>query len=97
MVYGSWDYPEHQPYYFPPAGRSISTLIKNQGIGNLYELYAFAKRNNMDYNLTYIPTDFPDASTQAFDPAYMGKLFDLGFQMESAGNPWKKEPPRWVH
>ena len=79
------------------AGRSISTLIKNQGIGDLYELYAFAKRNNMDYNLTYIPTDFPDTSTQAFDPAYMGKLFDLGFQMESAGNPWKKEPPRWVH
>jgi len=79
------------------AGRSISTLIKNQGIGDLYELYAFSKKNNMDYNLVYIPGNFPDTSTQAFDPDYMGKLFDLGFRLETNGNPWKKVPPRWVH
>src|SRR6478736_270109 len=74
------------------AGRSISTLIKNQGIGDLYELYAFSKKNNMDYNLVYIPGNFPDTSTQAFDPDYMGKLFDLGFRLETNGNPWKKVP-----
>ena len=67
------------------AGRSISTLIKNQGIGDLYELYAFTKRNGMDYNLIYIPSDFADTSTQAFDPVYMTKLYDLGFQMASNG------------
>ena len=33
-----------------------STLIKNQGIGDLYEMFAFAKRNGMDYNLIYIPS-----------------------------------------
>jgi hypothetical protein len=79
------------------AGRSISTLIKNQGIGDLYELYMFSKKNGIDYNLLYIPGDFPDTSTQAFDPVYMGKLFDIGFQMGKAGNVWKKVPPRWVH
>ena len=79
------------------AGRSISTLIKNQGIGDLYELYAFSKKNNMDYNLVYIPGNFPDTSTQTFDPDYMGKLFDLGFRLETNGSPWKKVPPRWVH
>jgi len=79
------------------AGRSISTLIKNQGIGDLYELYAFTKRNGVDYNLIYIPSAFPDTSTQAFDPIYMTKLYDLGFQMASNGNSWKKIPPRWVH
>jgi hypothetical protein len=79
------------------AGRSISTLIKNQGIGDLYELYAFTKRNGVDYNLIYIPSAFPDTSTQAFDPIYMTKLYDLGFQMASNGNSWKKVPPRWVH
>jgi predicted acylesterase/phospholipase RssA len=79
------------------AGRSISTLIKNQGIGDLYELYSFAKRNGMDYNLIYIPGDFPDTSTTAFDPVYMTKLYDLGFQMASNGNSWKKVPPRWTH
>ena len=79
------------------AGRSISTLIKNQGIGDLYELYAFTKRNGVDYNLIYIPSDFPDTSTQAFDPVYMTKLYDLGYQMASNGNSWKKVPPRWDH
>jgi hypothetical protein len=79
------------------AGRSISTLIKNQGIGDLYELYAFTKRNGVDYNLIYIPSDFADTSTQAFDPVYMTKLYDLGYQMASNGNSWKKVPPRWDH
>jgi hypothetical protein len=76
------------------AGRSISTLIKTQGIGDLYQMYEFAKRNGVAYNLAYIPGSFPDTSTEAFDPAYMSKLFDLGLQLGKGGNPWKKTPPR---
>jgi hypothetical protein len=53
--------------------------------------------NGVDYNLIYIPSDFADTSTQAFDPVYMTKLYDLGYQMASNGNSWKKVPPRWDH
>jgi len=28
-----------------------------------------------------------------FDPEYMGKLFDLGYQMTKNGYPWEKVPP----
>jgi hypothetical protein len=76
------------------AGRAVSSLIKSQGVGDLYELYVFAKANGMDYNLAYIPGDFLDTSTQAFDPVYMGRLYDLGFRLAQAGYPWKKTPPR---
>ena len=76
------------------AGRAVSSLIKSQGVGDLYELFVFAKKNNIDYNLAYIPGDFIDTSTQAFDPVYMGKLYELGFQLAQAGYPWKKTPPR---
>jgi len=76
------------------AGRAVSSLIKSQGVGDLYELYVFAQKNNIDYNLAYIPGDFHDTSTQAFDPVYMTKLYDLGFSMAQAGYPWKKVPPR---
>ena len=76
------------------AGRAVSSLIKSQGVGDLYELYVFSKANKIDYNLAYIPGDFLDTSTQAFDPVYMGKLYELGFQMAQAGYPWKKVPPR---
>ncbi|HZP08121.1 patatin-like phospholipase family protein [Methyloceanibacter sp.] len=76
------------------AGRAVSSLIKSQGVGDLYELYVFARKNNIDYNLAYIPGDFIDTSTAAFDPVYMSKLYDLGYQMAAAGYPWKKTPPR---
>lgn len=75
------------------AGRSISTLIKNQGIGDLYELYEFTKRNGISYNLAYIPGDFPDTSTGAFDQKYMTALFDLGYQLAAEGYQWRKKPP----
>ena len=31
-----------------------------------------------------------------FDPEYMRKLFDLGYQMAKAGYPWNKAPPSFV-
>ncbi len=76
------------------AGRAVSSLIKSQGVGDLYELYLFCQRNGIDYNLAYIPGDFIDTSTQAFDPVYMTKLYDLGYEMAAKGYPWKKTPPR---
>jgi hypothetical protein len=76
------------------AGRAVSSMIKSQGVGDLYELYLFAKRNGIDYNLAYIPGDFLDTSTQSFDPVYMTKLYDLGYEMAANGYPWKKTPPR---
>jgi len=76
------------------AGRSISTLIKTQGIGDLYQMYEFAQENHVDYNVTYIPGNFPDTSTEAFDPKYMSQLFDLGYKLGKSGTEWKKTPPR---
>jgi hypothetical protein len=76
------------------AGRAVSSLIKSQGVGDLYELYVFAKKNGIDYNLAYIPGGFIDTSTSSFDEVYMTKLYDLGFSLAQAGYPWKKVPPR---
>jgi hypothetical protein len=76
------------------AGRSISTLIKTQGIGDLYQMYELARRNKVQYNLAYIPGDFPDTSTEAFDPKYMSQLFELGYKLGKSGTEWKKTPPR---
>jgi predicted acylesterase/phospholipase RssA len=88
------EYKPVKPKTLSIAGRAVSSLIKSQGVGDLYELFVFAKKNGIDYNLAYIPGDFVDTSTQAFDPVYMGKLFNLGYQLAEAGYPWKKLPPR---
>jgi predicted acylesterase/phospholipase RssA len=83
-----------KPRVAPIAGRAIATLIKTQGIGDLYRLYSFAKRDKMDYNLAAIPTDLaPTRPKEMFDRNYMNQLFDLGYEMASQGYPWMKYPP----
>lgn len=78
------------------AGRAVASLIKSQGVGDLYELYVFCKKNGISYNLAFIPASFRDTSTQAFDPVYMTKLYDLAYQLALEGYPWQKTPPRMM-
>jgi predicted patatin/cPLA2 family phospholipase len=74
------------------AGRSLGTLIRNQGIGDLYRIYLAAQRDGIDYNLAFIPEDFKMEPKEEFDPEYMRRLFDLGYRMAQGGYPWKKAP-----
>jgi predicted acylesterase/phospholipase RssA len=78
---------------FSIAGRSVSALIKTQGIGDLFRIYIGSIRDGVDFNLAYIPADFDEESTEQFDPIYMRKLFDRGREMARNGYPWDKQPP----
>jgi hypothetical protein len=73
--------------------RSISTLIKNQGIGDLYRIYSITKRDGIDFNLASIPSDFRDVSDEPFDQKYMIALFDRGYNLASHNYSWGKAPP----
>jgi hypothetical protein len=75
------------------AERSVSTLIKYQGIGDLYRMHEFTLKNHIGYRLAYIPADFSDTSKEAFDKVYMTKLFNLGYQLAKRGYRWQKKPP----
>lgn len=77
----------------PIANRSISSLIRTQGIGDLYQIYALCKRDGNDFNLAYIPADFTEQPSEDFDPVYMRKLYALGYEMAKQGYPWEKGPP----
>ena len=73
--------------------RSISTLIKNQGIGDLYRIYSITKRDGIDFNLASIPPDFSETSEEPFDQKYMVALFDRGYDLASHNYSWVKAPP----
>jgi predicted acylesterase/phospholipase RssA len=73
--------------------RSISTLIKNQGIGDLYRIYSITKRDGIDFNLASIPPDFSETSDGPFDQKYMIALFDRGYNLASHNYSWVKAPP----
>ena len=77
---------------FPIAGRSIDSLIRSQGIGDLFRIYALAERDGLDFNLAFIPEDFDEKAAELFDAVWMRKLFDRAFEMAKAGYEWSKEP-----
>ncbi|MDX2503229.1 MAG: patatin-like phospholipase family protein [Gammaproteobacteria bacterium] len=77
----------------PIASRSIDSLIRTQGVGDLYQIYALCGRDGNDFNLAYIPADFDVKPTEGFDPIYMTQLYERGYDMAVKGYPWKKGPP----
>ncbi len=78
------------------AGRSLSTVMKNQAIGDIYRLYVLARRNGIAFNLAAPPPDFNKKSKEPFDPEYMSALFDVGYRLAKAGFPWAHAPPGLV-
>jgi len=99
VIRNSFLKPDHQGIkrnILPIAYRSIESLIRTQGIGDLYQIYALCKRDDNDFNLAYIPAEFNEVPSEMFDPAYMGKLYKLGYQMASKGYPWVKAPPDFI-
>ncbi|MBF6024020.1 patatin-like phospholipase family protein [Lysobacter niastensis] len=77
----------------PIIGRAIASLIQTQGIGDLYRIYAISQRDEVDFNLAYIPESFNAPHKEEFDTAYMRALFDVGYEQASKGYPWVKRPP----
>jgi predicted acylesterase/phospholipase RssA len=75
------------------AGRAISSLIQNQGVGDLYRIYATAQRDDVDFNLAFIPADFDVPLPEPFDQHYMNELFATGYELGRGGYPWAKAPP----
>ncbi|MFC1665015.1 patatin-like phospholipase family protein [Pseudomonadota bacterium] len=77
----------------PIASRSIDSLIRTQGVGDLYQIFVLCKRDGNVFNLAYIPSDFELEPTELFDPVYMSALYKRGFDMAKNGYRWLDAPP----
>lgn len=75
------------------AERAITTLIQTQGIGDIYRIYLASQRDDVDFNLAYIPKSFDASHTEEFDTGYMRALYDTGYELAAKNYPWKKIPP----
>jgi predicted acylesterase/phospholipase RssA len=75
------------------AGRSIDSLIQNQGRGDLYRIFSLAQRDQVDFNLAFIPATFNAPHPEDFDTGFMKALFQTGYDMAAKGYPWEKAPP----
>ncbi len=59
-------------------------------------IYLQSLRDNIDYNLAFIPSDFDAPHKESFDTAYMNQLFDYAYGLSKDGYPWEKYPPGYV-
>jgi hypothetical protein len=75
------------------SSRAIDTMIKAAVVGDLYRIYAFARRDDISFNYASIPDDYEPQSTELFDQAEMNRLFQIGYQLGMSDNPWRSTPP----
>lgn len=76
------------------SGRAIGTLIKSNGLGDMYRSYVASLAEGVDFNMVAIPSTFvPGEKEGMFDPLYMNRLYQEGYQLALSGNAWQKEPP----
>jgi predicted acylesterase/phospholipase RssA len=79
------------------AGRAIASLIHSQGLGDLYRIYVTTQRDQIDYNLAYIPPSFTTPRTKQFDTNYMRALYQTGYDLGAKGYSWSKTPPGYTN
>lgn len=72
--------------------RSINTLIKNQGVGDLYKMKLISERDNYLYQLAYIGPDFKFNGEEQSGQAYMNHLYQYAFEQAKKGYPWRSSP-----
>jgi hypothetical protein len=75
------------------AQKAIDSLIRTQGIGDLYRIYAVSQRDGVNFNLAYVPDSFKFPHREEFDTDYMRALFNNGYDSAVKGYPWHKTPP----
>jgi hypothetical protein len=75
------------------AKRTLSSLIRTQGLGDLYQAYLLSQRDGFNFRLASIPDDFNEQPAEAFDPVYMTELFERARAAARQGYQWSETPP----
>ena len=77
----------------PIASRSISLNLRSSMGGSVDLSYLYAKARGIDFNMSFIDKDYPDAGHKLFDNVYMRGLYDYGLKLGQSGTFWQKRPP----
>lgn len=75
------------------AGRAISTMIGSSGYNDIVRIRATTRQDGVDFNLAFIGEDFDATYAEAFEQAYMRRLFAYAHERARRGYDWAKQPP----
>jgi len=65
--------------------KAVSLLINYNGVGDLYKGYMLAQKQSSSYKLAFNKNDFNVEHDVDFDPEYMKKLYEYGYQAAKKG------------
>ena len=82
-----------KPKTIPIASRSISLNLRSSMGGSVDLSYLYAKARGIDFNMSFIDKDYPDAGHKLFETTYMRGLYDYGLKLGRTGTFWQKHPP----
>ena len=81
------------PRLVPITNRTISSLIRTQGVGDFFRIWTLAKRDGLDLEVTWIPDEAREEiavkPSETFDPKYMKALFNYGYERTINGEVWQ--------
>jgi len=99
VIRNAWIDPQYEivePRLLPIAGRTIDSLIRTQGKGDFYRMWALAERDDIEVHATWIPDEAREElrvePSEAFDPKYMTALFEYGYRRTLEGKTWFDAP-----
>ncbi len=75
------------------AVRVIDASGRTATIGDLFRIYGYAQREQAGFQWITIPEDVTVAGEEAFDPAQMRSLYEVGFGLATSGSGWFTLPP----
>ncbi|WP_137388740.1 patatin-like phospholipase family protein [Rhodoligotrophos defluvii] len=87
------EYSPTKPSLLPTIARSLNTLTKAHGIGDLFRLYALAQAHGLAFRMAAIPADFEHTGNTGFDVQYMQALYRRGYAIGRSGAEWMAMPP----
>ncbi len=76
------------------ASRSIDTILKYQGLGDVNRIYQQSQRTGMEFNVSYIEPQFESEQPGGdISPAYMIELFNDSYKKMRDRQSWHQVPP----
>lgn len=75
------------------SSRSLSTLIRNQGIGDVEYIYFYSQHHGLDFQLAHIELDFDAEELDPHHLDYMRSLYDYGYHKALNQQLWLTQPP----
>ncbi|MGR5269111.1 patatin-like phospholipase family protein [Vibrio astriarenae] len=73
--------------------RSISILIRRQGIADIEHIYRFSERNQLGFNLAYIDSDFDKDDLKLASQDYLKAIYSYGYEKMIQQEVWSTLPP----